>query len=69
MTKTPKSGWRKILTNEQTVTITKKEYDELKDNSLWIQALEETGYDNWEWYGDALALYKKWKKWEGYGED
>jgi len=37
------------------VTITKKEYDNLLDDSRWRMALEAGGVDNWEWYSDSLS--------------
>ena len=32
----------------ETVTITKKEYDSLKEDSDWLRHLENAGVDNWE---------------------
>lgn len=40
--------------NEETVTITKKEYESLLDDRIWRIALENGGVDNWEWYGESL---------------
>lgn len=40
--------------NEETVTITKKEYESLLDDQKWRIALENGGVDNWEWYGESL---------------
>lgn len=38
---------------EEMVTITKKEYDELVEDSKFLMALEAAGVDNWEGYGVA----------------
>jgi len=32
---------------EEIVVITKKEYERLKQDSLWLAALEDSGVDNW----------------------
>lgn len=34
-----------------------KEYDDLYDASETLNALEQGGVDNWEWYGDSLKGY------------
>lgn len=39
---------------EETVTITKAEYESLLDDQLWRQCLESGGVDNWSYYGDSL---------------
>lgn len=41
--------------NEETVTISKKEYDSLLDDRKWRLALESGGVDNWEWYSESLS--------------
>jgi len=33
--------------NEETVTISKKEYESLKEDARWLQCLENAGVDNW----------------------
>lgn len=48
--------------NEETVTITKLEYEKLKDRDLFLTALEHAGVDNWDWYGEAQDIYKDFKK-------
>lgn len=40
--------------SEETVTITKKEYDELCASQKILDALEAGGVDNWEGYDDAM---------------
>lgn len=37
-----------------TVTISKTEYDELKEKELILRALVNCGVDNWEGYDDAM---------------
>jgi hypothetical protein len=43
---------------EPTVTITKKEYESLLEDSKILQALYEGGVDNWEWYDESLASFE-----------
>jgi hypothetical protein len=33
--------------NDETVTISKKEYESLKEDARWLQCLENAGVDNW----------------------
>lgn len=42
--------------NEKTVTISKEEYESLKEDALWLQCLENAGVDNWEGYDYAREL-------------
>jgi len=42
---------------EEMVTITKAEYDVLKQDQFKLDCLERGGVDNWEWYGEALNEY------------
>lgn len=39
---------------EETVTITKSEYESLLDDANWRRCLENGGVDNWDWYYDSL---------------
>jgi len=46
--------------DEETITITKKDHDQLLKDSYKLAALEEFGVDNWEGYSDAmLSLTEK----------
>lgn len=36
------------------VTITKEEYEDLKDSAFKLDCLESGGVDNWEWYHESL---------------
>lgn len=37
--------------------ITKEEYDNLVHRSEILEALEQGGVDNWEWYGESIQQY------------
>jgi hypothetical protein len=41
---------------EEMITITKKEYDDLRTSQYWLQCLEEAGVDNWEGISYAYDL-------------
>jgi hypothetical protein len=45
--------------NEETVTISKKEYESLKDAARWLQCLENAGVDNWEGNDYAYELWRE----------
>lgn len=47
---------------EQTINITKEEYDNLIQDSLILRALEDSGVDNWEGYEEAMKLMKEWEE-------
>jgi hypothetical protein len=42
--------------NEETVTISKKEYESLLEDRKWLQALENAGVYNWQGYDYAREL-------------
>jgi hypothetical protein len=46
----------------ETITITKAQYNELIDDQLRLLALQQSGVDNWDWYGDAMDQYRTWKE-------
>lgn len=46
----------KIAEAMDTVTITRKEYDQLVKDSEWLSCLEAVGVDNWEGYDCALEM-------------
>ena len=46
---------------EETVTIPKSEYEELKKRDLWLQALEDAGVDNWSGMDCAHDLLKEYQ--------
>lgn len=41
---------------EDTVTITKEEYEELLANTRWLYCLEAAGVDNWDGYDVAQDI-------------
>jgi hypothetical protein len=45
------------MNTENTITITQKEYEELRKDSRKLAALEAGGVDNWEWYGESLKEF------------
>ena len=44
--------------SDEKITILKFEYDQLKKDSDFLQALQECGVDNWEGYSEAHKLVK-----------
>ena len=42
---------------EEMITITKKEYDDMKQQIRWLEALESAGVDNWEGMAQASEIY------------
>jgi len=49
--------------NEETVTISKSEYDRLVRDSIFLGCLEQCGVDNWDGYYEAGKMI-----WDGYYE-
>lgn len=45
---------------EELINVERLEY--LEDRDLMLQCLEEAGVDNWEGYGDAMDLFREYKK-------
>jgi len=43
---------------EETITISKGEYDTLKDRYFWSECLYNHGVDNWSGYPDAMSDYE-----------
>lgn len=41
---------------DETITITKKEYESLRADSKKLTYLEDYGVDNWQGYDDAMQL-------------
>ena len=42
---------------EEIVTISKKEYDQLKSDSAFLQALMQAGVDNWDGFSYAQEIW------------
>lgn len=47
------------MTTEETVTIPKSEYEQLKKDSKWLGCLEDAGVDNWSGIGFAIELLRE----------
>lgn len=45
--------------NEKTVTISKTEYESLKEDARWLQCLENAGVDNWGGIDYAYELKRE----------
>lgn len=43
------------------VTLSKKEYDELVEDSMFLEALRMNGVDNWDWYDEAVKTFQEMK--------
>lgn len=43
---------------EETVVISKEEYESLLEDSLWLEALNAAGVDNWEGYSYAIEYFR-----------
>jgi hypothetical protein len=41
---------------QEMITITKAEYDQLCKDQFWLQCLEDAGVDNWEGIEEAIQL-------------
>jgi len=48
------------MTKQETVTITKAEYNILLEDSNFLSALRAAGVDNWSGYGEAFDILKEW---------
>jgi len=44
---------------EETIKITKKEYEELKSSQTLLFALQGAGVDNWEGWDDAIEIFQE----------
>ena len=45
------------IMDEETVTISRAEYDSLKDSEFKLECLEGAGVDNWNGYSYAMEEY------------
>lgn len=46
------------MQNGYTVTISKEEYEGMKDRIRFLECLEVCGVDNWQGYDDAWEMYE-----------
>jgi hypothetical protein len=44
---------------EETITITKAEYDAMQERLAFLDCLECCGVDNWQGYGDAWEMMEE----------
>lgn len=52
----PTTGLTHNIMANETVTISKEEYESLLEDRKWLQALESAGVDNWQGYDYAREL-------------
>lgn len=45
--------------SKDVVEITKEEYEELVNNTRFLNALDAAGVDNWTGYGEAWEIYEE----------
>ena len=45
---------------DETVTISKSEYERLVKDSRWLACLDAAGVDNWEGIDTAFDIRKEW---------
>ena len=51
-----------MTTNEETITIPKRIYDNLVSDADWLAALEAAGVDNWEGFDYAHDILAEWNQ-------
>lgn len=51
----------RIVESEDFKIIPSEEYEELCDDSLFLNCLRNNGVDNWEWYSEAVEEYQQIK--------
>ena len=44
---------------EETINISKSEYDDLKQKADFLEALNAAGVDNWDGYGYAQEIFEQ----------
>ena len=44
---------------DKMVMVPQDKYDELLERSVWVDALEAAGVDNWEGYDQAREIYQE----------
>ena len=49
----------RIVESEGFKVVDSDEYEELLDDSLFLNCLQNNGVGNWYWYGEAVADYHK----------
>lgn len=51
----------RIVESEGFNVVDSDEYEELLDDSLFLNCLRNNGVDNWDWYGEAVEEYQQIK--------
>lgn len=51
----------RIVESEGFKVVESDEYEELLDDSLFLNCLQNNGVDNWDWYDEAVAEYQQSK--------
>ena len=52
------SALHRIVESENFKIIPSEEYEEMYDDSLFLNCLRNNGVDNWEWYSEAVEEYQ-----------
>jgi hypothetical protein len=50
------------MMDPETITISKKAYEELVQRDFWLAALEEAGVDNWDGFDEARDILRRIKE-------
>lgn len=51
----------RIVESEGFVVVKTDDYEELLDDSLFLNCLRNNGVDNWDWYDEAVEEYQQIK--------
>ena len=51
----------RIVESEGFKVVESDEYEELLDDSLFLNCLRNNGVDNWDWYDEAVTEYQQSK--------
>lgn len=51
----------RIVESEGFKVVDSEEYEELSDDSLFLNCLQNNGVDNWDWYSEAVTEYQQSK--------
>lgn len=54
------TGSNKMSKSQKMVTITEEEYDQLFEDSRFLEALRAAGVDNWNGYEVAQEMIEEW---------
>jgi len=48
----------------ETIQVSKREYEQLLKDQLWLQCLEEAGVDNWQGFDEARNIWREYENQE-----